>query len=401
MNNKENIKVILTLNDNDATIVLFNNVDNEPNILFQKDYELKNGAIKKGYICDMEEVCNAIRSLINAASAFTKLKIKSAYVSFSTHDITINSIDMGEIELEDGIFDYIIWDKILKSMDVQQIFEKYIFDIGFKSWIIDGKEYKSIEGQKIAGKKLVVKVLAYQINKVLYSQYKILFDKVGIKILHLKPVVSDFVRLSSSIKDTHNELFVSINDNTLTITRTSGKNLKNFIQTEELGLNCLYKEIADSTNLNVDFVKSIMNTIVPYNNNLNSFEIINGFSCENSNVQKTYGKQINKIMHEYAKVIVQCINKNIEYLKKKSEKINKITYIPINTLTEKIINLTQINNDSNFVIYRDDYIIDNGYKYTQAWLLINTLKYQDIDKDKIECVEYLNQKELKLLNKGE
>lgn len=402
MNNSKDVKVILSFNDNYVGIVLFNSVDNEVNRLYENIKPLSEKAIVNGYINKMKDVYECTEELICNASKFTKFKITHVYANFDNHEISFQPVKLEKIELQDKIFDLTIWEKIKSTINIDQIAHKHIYGVEYLSWSIDGKEYNNITNEKIAGQILEVKTLLYEVNKALYNQYINLFKKLNIQCISLKPFINDFANLSNSIKDNHHELFVYINDNALSISRTTGRRLMKTIYTQELGLNALYDELSKTIKQDVKYVKNIMNTTGAFGNNLSNLEIINGFNYNESSFVKIYGNNINEIMGLYAKAIVDCVKQNIEHLKN-TKKINiaKTTYIPNNQLANKVINLTQLKNDSNVIIFNNEHIQEHGYNYIQHELLINTLKYENSSSKKIQCVQVLTNKDLKSLNKGE
>lgn len=391
-----NIKVILSFNDTNISITLFNSVQNEQFILFYKESPLKQGWIKNGFIVNSQDVLKVCQHLIYDACLFTEFKISNVYVSIDCSEITIKPLELEEKTLDDGIFDKILWDKLRKSVTINQISDKYIYDLEFNTWIIDGKEYTSIDNQ-IAGNKLVIRATAYQINKVLYKQYINLLEKLNIKWISLKPLLNDLASITDSIKNNHHELFAYVNNHTLTIVQTSGRRLVRCVQNSELGLNKLYEVIANTNNLTPEYVEKIMTTTITHGSNINQIEIINGYSSTNGSLEKINGSSINNLMGQYAKCLVECVECNANFLlEKKNIKVSKITYVPINQISNKLINLTQMCTSTNSCIYANEFTKEYGDKFTQTKLLMTSI-VNNIKNEDESCVQPLTNKEIKNL----
>ncbi len=399
-----NIKVALTYDDTSVSIAVFNEISGLPNILFNDRITLQTDSIKKGFIINTENVLDTTKILLNKACNFTKLNITKVYATFETSkDIEVNLAEINETTLEDGVFDKQIWEKVKSTINVSQVTERYIYDLSYHSWKIDGKEYHDLPATQIFGKKLVIKTNVYKVNKVLHHQYENIIKQLGITPIWIKPVVGTLNSLTSSTKSSNAELFIYLNDQSLMLFHAYGDKITRIDNFAALGLETLYNTIANDFNLDANYVKQILTSTCTHGNSLNAIELINGYNLNNSTLTKVDGKALGTYIDNFAQCIVECKNECIKFVNKnKGIEFNKITFVPKDQLTSKIINITQIRNDSRTSIYTSKYFIDGDESYNQLALTIDHII--DLDKhteQKINCIDTTTNKSFIGFLKGE
>ncbi len=398
------IKVALTYDDTSVSIAVFNDISSNPNILFSDRYTLPSSSIKKGFIINTDAVSNATKVLLNKACNFTKLNINKVYATFETSkDIEVNLAEINETILEDGVFDRNIWEKVKSTINISQITERYIYDLSYHSWKIDDKEYHDLPSEQIFGKKLVIKTNVYKVNKVLHHQYETIIKQLGITPIWIKPVVGTLNSLTSSSKSSNAELFIYLNDQSLMLCHAYGDKITRIDNFPKLGLDTLYTTIAEDFNIEVSYVKQILNSTFAYSNNSSEIELINGYNLNKSSLTKIDGKILSEYIANFAQCIVECKNECIKFVsEKKGIEFNKIIYVPKDRLTWNIINVTQIKNDSRTSIYKHKCFMDLDESYNQLGLTIKHIL--DLDKkadQKVSCIDTNTNKSIMGFLKGE
>lgn len=380
MSNK--YKATLNYNDTSISIAVFNNVADRANILFNDMIALEPDTIKKGFIINKEKVVQHTKVLLKKAINFTKWEIQKIYVTFdTTNDVEQNIAEIQEANLDDGVFDKTVWEKVKSSFNIQQITDKYIYAIADHSWKIDGKEYKTFPKEQVYGSKLVIKTNVYKYNKTYFQQYSSIFKSLQIEPIWIKPVVATFNSLTSTDDMNHAELFIYLNDASTIICHVHGDKIVRFDNFKELGLDVLYNAIAESTNIDTSYIKKILNTAGSFNSSFKNIEIINGFNLRNSNFEKIKWDSIIKYIESFAKSLVKCKNDCIEHMRGKGIEYKRITFVPKDSLTAKIINLTQIHNDSKTINYIQNHFIDEDEKYNQLSLTVNSVIKTNEEKE--------------------
>lgn len=377
-----NTQVILSFSNAYISIVLFNSVDNQVNVLYKKNIKIKKGCIKNGYIADHKYVINTVEKLINSATLFTNFAIKKAIISIDCNEITYKQIELNEIKLQDGIFDQTIWNKIQnESIEIQQINDKYIYDVWYNSWIIDDVQYSYLNNNSIAGNKLRIKAKTYNINKILYNSYYDVLKKLNIELLDIRPIISTIASIATSHQINHHELFVYLNDDALNLTYTSGKRIEKIISEKELGLTSFSNIVVNELNISEDILQNVLNKNFISSTNRNDIipPIISGFQTHNAKLVSANFKGIDNILNDYVKSIINMVNLNVKKLAISNIKISRIIYIPNNEMTNCIFNLTQMYNKSNYLIYDIPDNMKQEVDCIQDYLLIN---YLHLDYDK-------------------
>lgn len=395
-----NINAILTFSDNDIGIVLFNSEGKDQIILFQDKVKLEQGIIINGFVNEMPLVLNIAKNLIHDASMFTGYQIKAMYCSVIVNEIWIRNFEMNDITLPNGVLNQLEWEDLKKSINVSQGANKYIYNIEYETWVVDGRSYNCIDSQ-IVGNKLDIKAKMFQISKVLYKQYLNLFSKLQIRPISLKPVINDLAQLVEANKNTHYELFVTLTNKSLCFIETRGDKIEKSVYSDELGLNSLYKKIALENKLNERQVQNMLHRIWSHYGNLNNFDIINAVSDKLLNVSIVDSNRITETIANFVKSIVNFAEDNANYLiKDKHILIKKISYITLDKLTAKMFSLIGIYSKLNSHIPINPYEGEYGREFMQDWLLINSITKNN---KKIKCIDNLTKKEIKQireLNKG-
>lgn len=378
----DNIKTLFTFNNNEISIILFNRVYDDINVLFFNSVKLDEKIISNGFISNNEKVSEIISKLLLEADKFTSINIDEVYVCVDCNEITIKSLELSEINLKDGILDKSVWTRIKNdAIEIKQVVDKFIYDVHYISWNIDGKDYYELSNNSIAGNKLIIKAIMYQINKILYQNIERIFDKFNVKIKSFFPIANSFVSLVDNDQNNHHEIFVYINEDALVISQTCGKHLQHCVYETGLGLNNLYEVLSRESNIEIELVKKILNTNVIFKNQTN-FEIINGCDLKMFQLIEANLANFKSIIDDFVKSIVKIIHDNIKYLQEhKHWNVEKVTYIPTSMITKSLINLTQIHNKSNIVVYKnntlDEYLDYSNQLYIAINYILNVYNEQE------------------------
>ena len=238
---------------------------------------------------------------------------------------------------------------------------------------------------------------------MLHHQYETVIKALNITPVWIKPVVGTLNSLSDSDKSTNAELFIYINDQSTMLCHAYGSKITRMDNFKELGLEKLYAAISEELGLETNYVKQILNTTWSFGNNLKSVELINGFDLNRSSIEKIDGNTISKYIESFARSIVDCKNNCLKFVKeKKGIEFKKITFVPKDTLTGKIINLTQIHNDSKTGTYTQNEFIDGDESYNQLALAINNIiKLEETNDDNTNCIDTTTGKSIIGFIKGE
>lgn len=388
------IKVLFTFNDDAIGIVLFDNKLLPPAIFYQAKVKLPENHIKNGYIINLQSVLKIVKNLINDSTLFTGFKIESAYVSFDYNQINIKPFEMTNIKLPHGVFNQLEWDSLKENITINQGANKYIYHVEYYQWAIDNQVYNTVD-QQVLGNKLDIKANMFQICKVLYNQYLNLFEKLNIKVVSLKPLVNDFTTLTKSSKPNHYEMFVYINNKSMTLILTQGKKIIRSVTADDLGLESLCSSIQKETNISADYAKIALDQIWAYYGSFNEIDLIQDIDSKSLNFSYIDASHANVIISNYVKLIVKFVEMNVDFLEKdQGFTIKKINYLNLNKLTAKLFNLIGIYAKRNHAIINNGMLDEYGHSFAQEWLLMKTLSLGDTE---IKCIQMLNKKDLKLI----
>ncbi|MGL4951481.1 MAG: hypothetical protein ACRC4L_00700 [Mycoplasma sp.] len=391
------INTVITFNDFNIGILLFNN---ENIILFQDKVKLEKNIISNGMINNIKKVVEIVKKLVAESEQFVSTKITDVFVSFDISQIEIKQFNLDNIRLPNGVFNQFQWDLIKRSIKVDESVNKHIYDIVYNSWTIDNKKQNFTETQMV-GEILDVEANMFLINKVIYNQYKIIFEKLDINVSHLKPLLNDFVNLSSSIKSNHYELYTYLNNDNIVICLTEGKKIIKCVNDNSLSLNKLYELIKKETNIELDNVEEILNNIWSYFGNFQNMKMINDLSDKKLAATTVNSDKVNEIISLFIKSFVELVEKNVEYLKT-NVKINvqKVNYMSFNKFTTQMFNQINIYSKINSAIPNNSYLEENGQEFMQEWLIMQTV----INESSINNINYnLEKKSMKIfkeINKG-
>lgn len=378
-----NLKTIITFNDHNIGITLFNNEDNNNTIYYQNKIKLSYGIIRNGFIYDMAWVYTQLSNLIHDANSFTKNDITNISVSIAASEILIRQFEINDINLPNGIFNSVEWELLKKSININQGASKYIYDIDYESWTIDNHMYTEVSNQ-IIGTKLDIKARMFQINKVLYQQYVNLFERLCIKIDSMKPIINDVVNITDSVKKDHAELFVILDENNLCLVQTNGRKIERCVSSNELSIKTLYSLLASEMNMSEKDIINIIHQIWVYFGDLNNIQIVSNLITNFAEQQIADSKKFNNIVSNYIKSLVEFVECNAKYLiENKKIIIKKISYVPITRFTMRLFNLISIYSKFNLTITMNNPLQDEyGSEFMQDWLLMNTIN-KNINKPQI------------------
>lgn len=378
-----NLKTIITFNDHNIGITLFNNEENNNTIYYQNKIKLTYGIIRNGFIYDMAWVYAQLSNLIHDAKSFTKNDITNITVSIAANEILIRQFEINDINLPNGIFNSVEWELLKKSININQGASKYIYDIDYESWTIDNHIYTEINNQ-IIGTKLDIKARMFQINKVLYQQYVNLFERLCVKIDSMKPIINDVINITDSVKKDHAELFVILDENNLCLVQTNGRKIERCVSSNELSIKALYKLLASEMNMSEKDIINIIHQIWVYFGDLNNIQIVNNLITNFAEQQIADSMKFNNIVSNYIKSLVEFVECNAKYLiENKKIIIKKITYVPITRFTMRLFNLISIYSKFNLTITMNNPLQDEyGSEFMQDWLLMNTIN-KNLNKPQI------------------
>lgn len=378
-----NLKTIITFNDHNIGITLFNNEENNNTIYYQNKIKLSYGIIRNGFIYDMAWVYTQLSNLIHDANSFTKNDITNISVSIAANEILIRQFEINDINLPNGIFNSVEWELLKKSININQGASKYIYDIDYESWTIDNHMYTEVSNQ-IIGTKLDIKARMFQINKVLYQQYVNLFERLCIKIDSMKPIINDVVNITDSVKKDHAELFVILDENNLCLVQTNGRKIERCVSSNELSIKTLYSLLASEMNMSEKDIINIIHQIWVYFGDLNNIQIVSNLITNFAEQQIADSKKFNNIVSNYIKSLVEFVECNAKYLiENKKIIIKKISYVPITRFTMRLFNLISIYSKFNLTITMNNPLQDEyGSEFMQDWLLMNTIN-KNINKPQI------------------
>lgn len=378
-----NLKTIITFNDHNIGITLFNNEENNNTIYYQNKIKLTYGIIRNGFIYDMAWVYAQLSNLIHDAKSFTKNDITNITVSIAANEILIIQFEINDINLPNGIFNSVEWELLKKSININQGASKYIYDIDYESWTIDNHIYTEINNQ-IIGTKLDIKARMFQINKVLYQQYVNLFERLCVKIDSMKPIINDVINITDSVKKDHAELFVILDENNLCLVQTNGRKIERCVSSNELSIKALYKLLASEMNMSEKDIINIIHQIWVYFGDLNNIQIVNNLITNFAEQQIADSMKFNNIVSNYIKSLVEFVECNAKYLiENKKIIIKKITYVPITRFTMRLFNLISIYSKFNLTITMNNPLQDEyGSEFMQDWLLMNTIN-KNLNKPQI------------------
>lgn len=378
-----NLKTIITFNDHNIGITLFNNEENNNTIYYQNKIKLSYGIIRNGFIYDMAWVYTQLSNLIHDANSFTKNDITNISVSIAANEILIRQFEINDINLPNGIFNSVEWELLKKSININQGASKYIYDIDYESWTIDNHIYTEVSNQ-IIGTKLDIKARMFQINKVLYQQYVNLFERLCIKIDSMKPIINDVVNITDSVKKDHAELFVILDENNLCLVQTNGRKIERCVSSNELSIKTLYSLLASEMNMSEKDIINIIHQIWVYFGDLNNIQIVSNLITNFAEQQIADSKKFNNIVSNYIKSLVEFVECNAKYLiENKKIIIKKISYVPITRFTMRLFNLISIYSKFNLTITMNNPLQDEyGSEFMQDWLLMNTIN-KNINKPQI------------------
>lgn len=370
-----NLKTIITFNDQNIGISLFNSEENDNTIYYQTKIKLPYGIIKNAFICNIPWVYKELSNLISDARSFTRNDITNINVSIAANEILIRQFEINDINLPNGIFNLVEWELLKKSININQGASKYIYDIDYESWAIDNHVYSEINNQ-IIGSKLDIKARMFQINKVLYQQYVNLFEHLNIKIDSMKPIINDVVNITDSSRKDHAELFVILDENNLCLVQTNGKKIERCVTSNELSIKVLYNLLAKEMNMSEKDIINIINQIWVYFGGLNNIQIVKNLITNFADQQVADSEKFNNIITNYIKSLVEFVETNTKYLiEEKQINIKKISYIPITRFTTRLFNLISIYSKFNLTVIMNNPLQDEyGSEFMQDWLLMNSIK---------------------------
>ncbi|MGL4950853.1 MAG: hypothetical protein ACRC4M_03450 [Mycoplasma sp.] len=391
------INTIITFNDSNIGILLFNQ---ENIILFQDKVKLEKNIILNGMINNIKDVIEKVSTLISEAENFVGTKITQVYSSFDVSDIEVKPFQLNNIKLPNGIFNQLQWDLLKKSIKIDQSAHKYIYDIVYETWIIDNKKQTITENQ-IAGNNLDVEANMFQINKVIYSQYLNVFERLKIQATTLKPLLNDFVNLPSSIKTNHFELNVYLNEKSIIIVLTEGKKIKRCVTDMSLGLSKLYEMIHSETKLEIGYIEELITNIWAHFGNFQNVQMINDLSDKMLCASTTDSDHINHIISSYIKSLVNFVEVNADFLNTNlGVVITRINYLSFNKFTSQMFNQVNIYSKINSRIITNRYIEEYGPEFTQEWLLMESVTKNQTKASSNFNVEKKTSKIFKDINKG-
>ncbi|MGL4948168.1 MAG: hypothetical protein ACRC42_02160 [Mycoplasma sp.] len=390
------LNTILTFNDNNIGIVLFND---EKIILFQDKVALTNKLIINGLIVNPKIITNLLQKMIADAERFTKTKITSVNVNFDVTDIEIKPFKHTDVRLNSGIFNKLQWDIIKNGFKVVQGANKYIFDVNYDAWYVDGKKQLPTDNN-IVGTKLDVEANMLQMNKVTYNQYAIILKKLNLNIDYMKPMICSFINLIRHTKRDYHELFVYINKSHISIMLTDGNIIRRCVNDSSYGLNSLFERIQVATQLDMEYIETMLSNIWSYFGTLKNVNIINSLSECKLIATTTQANLIDDVIQNFIKELTHFVETNANFLRANYDiNVSCINYLGFTKLTSQMLNHVNIHSKLNNQVVTNDYAIEYGDEFTQEWLLINSVIREKLSTNNNYTTNKKEIKTSKLINK--